>query len=141
MIIKFTFDFNLLAILACGVASLIIGFIWYGPLFGKAWSGYTGWTAEKAKAIPGSRMAATYGLAFLGAIISAVALSILCQAMALSGAVNGLALGLLAGIGFAAMAFATTFLFEHRPLKLWLIVSGYQVVYLAAAGIIIAVWR
>jgi len=31
-----SYHINIWAILACGVASLVIGFIWYGPLFGKA---------------------------------------------------------------------------------------------------------
>lgn len=26
-----------MAVLVCGVAALVIGSIWYGPLFGKAW--------------------------------------------------------------------------------------------------------
>lgn len=28
---------NYLAVLVCGVVSMAVGFIWYGPLFGKAW--------------------------------------------------------------------------------------------------------
>ena len=28
---------NYLAVLVCAVAALVIGSIWYGPLFGKAW--------------------------------------------------------------------------------------------------------
>lgn len=29
---------NYWAVLACGVFSMILGMLWYGPLFGKAWS-------------------------------------------------------------------------------------------------------
>jgi len=29
-------------VLAALVAMCIVGFVWYGPLFGKAWSKYTG---------------------------------------------------------------------------------------------------
>jgi hypothetical protein len=132
---------NVLAVLACGVASLIIGFIWYGPLFGKAWAGYTGWTEDKIKAIPPSRMVRTYVLTFLGAIVTALALDVLAWALGSGGSVNGFVLGLLTGIGFSAMAFATTHLFEHKPLGLWLIVSGYQVIYQVVAAVIITSWR
>ena len=41
---------NLWAVVACAVASMIIGSIWYGPLFGKAFMTATGmdqWTPEK----------------------------------------------------------------------------------------------
>lgn len=140
MILDLT-PFNILPILASGIASLLIGFIWYGPLFGKPWAAYTGWTEEKIKTIPGSKMGLTYGLTFLCALITALVLAGLSNALGLSGVVAGLNLGLIAGVGLAAMAFATTHLFEHKPLGLWLIVSGYQVVYMAAAGIIVTIWR
>jgi hypothetical protein len=74
-------------------------------------------------------------------LITAAVLSGFSNAKGLTGVVPGLMLGLVTSIGFAAMAFATTHLFEHKPLGLWLIVSGYQVVYMAAAGIIVTVWR
>jgi len=131
---------NILAVLACGVASLVIGSIWYGPLFGKAWAGYTGWTEEKVKTIPASRMARTYVLQFIAAAITALALDLLAWSVGSGGSVNGVVLGLLAGVGFSAMAFATTHLFEHKPIGLWLIVSGYQVVYTVVAAIIITSW-
>jgi hypothetical protein len=131
---------NFLAILVSGVASLVLGFFWYGPLFGKAWARYSGWTEEKVKALPASRMALTYGLTFVAALVSAYVLSVLSEALGASGITDGLLLGLLAGFGFSGMAFATTHLFEHKPLGLWLIVAGYEVLYLAVAGIIVTVW-
>jgi hypothetical protein len=39
------------------------------------------------------------------------------------------------------MAFATTHLFERKPVGLWLIVAGYQVVYQVAAAVIVTLWR
>ena len=132
---------NLLAILACGVVSLVIGVIWYGPLFGKAWAGYTGWTEDKVKAFPASRMASTYLLTFAAALVTAYALAFLVRALGIARATDGLFLGLVTGIGFAAMAFATTHLFEHKPVGLWFIVSGYQLVYQIAASVIVTLWR
>jgi RsiW-degrading membrane proteinase PrsW (M82 family) len=132
---------NLWAILVSGLASLVIGFIWYGPLFGKAWSGYTGWTEEKVKTLPSSRLASTYVLTFAAALVTAYALAFLVRALGISRVTDGLFLGLLTGVGFAAMAFATTHLFEHKPVGLWLIVSGYQLVYQVAAAVIVTLWR
>lgn len=54
-------------LLASAAASLAIGFVWYGCLFGKAWSRYTGWTDEKVKKLGGSAMGLTCGLAFAAA--------------------------------------------------------------------------
>ena len=141
MMLDFDYHANILAILACGVASLVIGFVWYGPLFGKAWAGYTGWTEEKIKTISGSRMARTYFLTFLAALVTAFILDVIGWAIHTETVGQGFFLGLWTGIGFAAMAFATTHLFEHKPAGLWLIVSGYQIAYQAAAGVILALWR
>jgi hypothetical protein len=141
MFLNMSYHINIWAILACGVASLVIGFIWYGPLFGKAWAGYTGWTEEKVKSIPASRMARTYILTLAAALVTAFVLDIFAWALGSSGITAGLFLGLLTGVGFSVMAFATTHLFEHKPLGLWLIVSGYQVVYTVVAAVIITAWR
>ena len=141
---QFTFGsgINILALLASGVLSLAIGFVWYGPLFGKPWSRYTGWTDEKVKQVSGGSMALTYGLTLVAAIVQALVLTLLSRS--LEGATawsDGLLLGVIAGAGFTALGFAVTHLFEHRPAALWLIVAGYEVVYLAAAGVVVTVWR
>jgi hypothetical protein len=129
------------AILASGAASLIVGFVWYGPLFGKPWSAFTGWTTEKVRSIPGGSKALTYVLTFLAAVAQAVVLTVISRSLGATAAGDGLLLGLLSGVGFTALGFATSYLFEHKPIGLWLIVSGYEVVYLAAAGVLVTVWR
>jgi hypothetical protein len=35
-------DTNYIAILVCGVLAMVLGFIWFGPLFGKKWMEITG---------------------------------------------------------------------------------------------------
>jgi hypothetical protein len=139
----FTFGsgLHLGALVVSGAMSLVIGFLWYGPLFGKPWAAYTGWTDEKVKSIPGGTMALTYLLTLLAAIVQAVVLSLLSRSLGATVWSDGLVLGLLAGCGFVALGFATTSLFEHKPIGLWLIVSGYEVVYLAAAGTLVTIWR
>ena len=133
---------NVLAVLASGVLSMIIGFIWYGPLFGKPWSAYTGWTDEKVRAAStGGKMAMTYGLAFLAALAQAVVLTVLARNLGITAWSDGLVLGLLTGVGITALAFATTYLFDRKSVGLWAIVSGYEAVYLAASGVLVTVWR
>ncbi len=136
-----TFHLNIPAILVCGAVSLVIGFIWYGPLFGKMWAGYTGMTDERVKAIPGSQMARKYLLTFAAALVTALALDVLAWSMNLTSVWGGLRLGLWTGVGFSAMGFFTNNIFEQRPFGLWLVISGYQVFYQMAAAVILAVWR
>ena len=54
---------------------------------------------------------------------------------------ENLVIGRLAGVGLVSMAMATNFLFERRPLGFWLIVVGYEIVFLAVAGVIVTIWR
>ena len=63
---------NWLAIIAAAVAIFVVGFIWYGPLFGKAWMESTGMTEEKAKA---GNMPLIFGLSLVFAVIAAMFLS------------------------------------------------------------------
>jgi hypothetical protein len=37
-------NINYWAVLVCGVLSMVIGFVWYGPLFGKKWMEIVGAT-------------------------------------------------------------------------------------------------
>jgi hypothetical protein len=141
MVFNLQEGFYLWAILASAASSMIIGFVWYGPLFGKAWARYSGWTEEKIKTVSGKSMGLTYGLTLIAAIVSSLALTVLSRSLGATTARDGLMIGALAGVGLAAMALATNFLFERRPLGFWLIVAGYEVIFMATAGVIVTIWR
>lgn len=55
-------EFQLWVVAVSALVPLIIGMIWYGPLFSKVWMRESGMTMEK---IQGSNMALIYGLALL----------------------------------------------------------------------------
>ena len=39
---------NYLAVLACAVAAMTAGFLWFGPLFGKTWARHMGFANVEA---------------------------------------------------------------------------------------------
>ena len=54
---------NLIAVLLCGVASLVLGAIWYSPmLFAKPWQRAAGLSDEQSKS---GNMAVIFGTAFV----------------------------------------------------------------------------
>jgi len=53
----------------------------------------------------------------------------------------GMTAGALAGFGWVAMALGVIYLFERRPLKLFLVNAGYQVVAFVVMGAILGVWK
>ena len=54
---------------------------------------------------------------------------------------HGLVVGLLAGLGWVATGLGVTYLFERRPLRLYLIDAGYHVLSFAVMGAILGVWK
>ena len=66
---------NFLPLLVAALVPTVIGFLWYGPLFGKPWMKSTGMTEEKMKS---ANMPMVFGLSLLFALILAFVLNILC---------------------------------------------------------------
>ena len=139
-------EVNLLAILGAGIASMIIGFVWYGPLFGKPWSKIMGWgdrTKEQIqemqkKAMPG------YIVSFVGSLVMAYVLahvytyaSVYTQTFGVTG---GLMAAFWSWLGFVAPVTLGAVLWESKPLNLWYINGGYYLVLLLAMGAIVGMW-
>lgn len=126
---------NWWAILLAACSGFVVGSLWYGPWFGKAWMQATGISKEKARSANATR---TFGLAF--------ALNLLCSfgLAVFLGAEHDLVFGLVVGVGvalaFVSTALGVTYLFEQRPLKLFFINAGYQVVNFAVMGAVIGAW-
>lgn len=129
--------FNPWAILTATVSAFVLGGVWYSPiLFAKAWMEGAGLNEEQLKQGNASRI---FGGAFVLTLVMAVNLA------AFLGPKADLAFGVFAGfatgLGWVATAFGVTYLFEHRPLKLWLVNSGYQIVAFTLMGAILGAWR
>ena len=130
-------EINLWAVLAAGVASLILGGLWYSPvLFGKAWSAASGVTEEQAKS---SNMAKTLGTAFVLALIGAAVFAMFLGPR--PAPMFATAAGLSAGLCWVAGSFGINYLFEQRPLRLFLINGGYHTVQYTVIGAVLGLWQ
>ena len=131
------FYINHIAVFVCAVMSLAIGALWWSPLlFAKPWQTANGLTDEQ---IAKSNPIKTFGLTFLLAWIMSYNLAFLLGAPGTTWQ-WGLAAGLLTSIWVVGM-FVIIALFEQRSLKYVLINCGYMVVYFAAIGFILGIWR
>ena len=129
---------NPLAILAAAVLTFVIGGIWYSSLlFERPWRGLIGVSETQFAAQSQLRI---FALSFVAALVMSINLALFLSAPSVD-VVFGATAGLLAGAGWVAAAMATTYLFERRPLKLWLIDAGYHVVALTAMGALLGAWR
>jgi hypothetical protein len=126
---------NWLAVIVAALVPFLIGSVWYGPLFAKPWSELTG----IRRGTPGQNsMGLTMGMSLVLNLVIATSLAMFIGRTEWS---FGLLAGFAAGFTFVAMAFGITYLFESRPLKLWLINAGYQTVVFTIMGAIIGAWH
>lgn len=123
---------NILAILIAAASGFLVGGIWYGPLFGKAWQRAIGLSDDELKS---ANMIKIFGITFLFSLLSAVFLGHLLahfdtdfyRTMMIS---TGIALG------FVAPAIGTNYLYGRKSGKLFAIDAGYWIVFYSAMGLV-----
>ncbi len=130
-------EVNLLAVLVAGIVPMIIGALWYGPLFGKRWMALMETTEEELR--EGFNPLKTHGLGFLLSLVTAFVLAQLLAEYA-GGARVGVHVGLMALVAFVLPVSHQSVAYEGRKAGLaWLNIL-YNGVALAAQGIVIASW-
>ena len=124
---------NLIAVLLCAVSSLVLGAIWYSPmLFAKPWQRAAGLSDEQAKS---GNMAMIFGGAFVLSLIAAYVFAMfLGRNFGLGPAIGA---GASAGLCWVGAAYGISYLFERRPLTLWLINGGYHTLQFTLFGLIL----
>ncbi len=129
-------DINWLAVLAAALSSFLVGGLWYSPLlFQKPWMKYSGLTPEQSAA---GNPAIIFGGAFVLSLIAAAMFAVFLGKME---PVMATAYGFSAGLCWVATSFGTNYLFERKPLPLFLINGGYHTVQFTLIGLILGLWH
>lgn len=123
------------AVLAAALATFAVGGTWYSPLlFGKRWQALVNLTDAEL----GAGALRVLGGAF------ALQLAMILNLAFFLGPDPGLGFAVGAsfatGFGWIALGMGVTYLFERRPLALWLINGGYHAVSLTLVGAILGAW-
>ncbi len=129
-------DINLLAVFLGALAFFVVGAIWYGPLFGRAWRNLTGITDEMVKAGPQPGQNPTWLIMLLAFAFELLVVLMLGHNIARTNPQPHVIMMMAVGFGAVIMAPAIgiNYLFQMRPGKLFAIDAGYMVVGMAAAG-------
>ena len=134
---------NYWAVLGAAVASMVVGFLWYGVLFRKKWMALMGYTPETMGQMKMTANQA-YLLQFIASLLMAFILShALVSAKAYlgsSGVSAGFAIGFWNWLGFVVPVSLGAVLWENRPWSLWLINASSYLVTLVVMGIILSLW-
>lgn len=135
---------NYLAVLAAAVASIILGSLWYGPIFGRQWMAMMGITPQSMEEAKKKGVGKLYVIAFIGSLLMAYVLShFIVFARAYLGT-SGLEAGLMSGfwgwLGFVAPVTLGSVLWEGKSWRLWFLNNGYYLILLLVMGAILAMW-
>lgn len=135
---------NYIAVVVAAIANMIIGTVWYGPLFGKQWIAMMGWTKDEMTGKAKSGMGKLYAIQAVGSLVMAYvlahALIFASTYMQVSGIQAGVMCGFFNWLGFIAPVTLGSVLWEQKSWNLWFLNNAYYVVSLVVMGVILALW-
>jgi len=135
---------NYLAVLAAALSGILLGFVWYSPLFfAKPWMREMGYDPNDRAKIQEMQKSAgpAYLASFAACLISAFTLALFFHWLDVHGLHHGLMASFHIWLGFVATVQLTGALFAKQSMKLFAINTSYQLVCYLAMGAILALWR
>ena len=125
-----------------GLATFLIGGLWYTAMFGKLWQRLHGYNEEKMKEMHARRPPPIFFGGMIGGyLIIALSVALLLRAFKVESAIDGATVGLLLWVGPAAAIQLTGWLASDKPIGVYLIDISYQLIYLVMMGAILGGWR
>jgi hypothetical protein len=138
VLFDYIYELNWFAIVIASLAGFLVNAAWYSDkLFGKQWKKSIG-LKKKDESKPGFEL--ILAIAFLTTLITSASLAVLTDVLNVSGALNGVLLGVLVAFGFIVTTAGMHELFERRQFSHFAITSVGNILTLAAIGAILAVW-
>ncbi len=130
---------NWIAVIIGTVAAMILGWLWYGPFFGKPWLAAMAKIGRKRENMQMSPIG--WPLTILSAFVANLVLDLIILAFGVTSWWMGLIAGAVVWIGVGATSHTNSSIFEGRPWFLWTLFFFYELVVYAGMGLVYAVWR
>lgn len=146
-------DINYWAVLVAALSSMVIGSLWYGPLFGRIWMEGMGWDTspegmKKMMEQGKKQMPLLYGQQLILSLVMGFVFAHVLWAFSIAPGMEGmtwLLSGLQGGfwmwLGFILPIIYGTSLWGGKKFKYTAVELGYWLVLLIVMGWIISVWR
>jgi hypothetical protein len=132
--------YSIAGIAVATAISMVVGFFWYSPLmFGKEWMKAVGIDMKKIKKVPKATMNRNYFLMLCGSVLGAIALYKIVVPVAAGSVVAALYSGTLVWL-FVVPILLGSFLWEMKPIKLFLINALYWLVTILANSAMLVAW-
>lgn len=134
------FSINYFAVVAGAVSAMLLGYLWYGPLFGKKWMALMGISKESMSSM-GASAKRGYILQMVGALVLSYVLAHFVEIAGVSSIADGVTLGLWAWLGFMAPVMVGSVAWEGKPWMLFVINAGYQLINVLIIVSILTLWQ
>jgi hypothetical protein len=135
-------ELNWIAIILAALSTMVVGSVWYGPLFGKMWAKLA--KVDVGRKMSGAESVSLYLTAFLGSFITAIVLAMVAYMshdfFGGSYLWNTVSVTVLLWLGFTAARIQMHDSFENRPKKLTALTVSHELVTLVIMAVIIGVW-
>jgi hypothetical protein len=132
----FDVSINCWAIFLSAVASMVLGFLWYGPIFGKPWMRMMGLDPNCVTPESKKGMWKTYLVSFISALIMAAVVNLVINLVIVFELAAAMKIGFVLWLGFVATTGISEYLYtdKPKPFALYFINTGYQLVNLLIAA-------
>jgi hypothetical protein len=136
-------EVSFVTILIAAVVSMVVGSIWYGPIFGKKWMEIIGATAED-EAKRKEMQKAAMPLYVIQFVLSLLQVYILANLIGEWDGRSGVAIAFWMWLGFVMPTIAGSSMWNNNPNRvrwaMFLIQSGYQLVMFVIYGWMFGGW-
>ncbi len=132
---------NYWAVLVAAIASMVIGSVWYGPLFGKLFmkeKGMDTWSKEKQAEMK-KKMGMSYLAQFIASFVMFYVLAGLIVGFGKTSLIGGMLTGFIVWFGFVVPLALGEAIWGGKK-SLFFLSIGHMLVNLLVAGAIIGAW-
>ena len=130
------YQLNFFAIFFAGLASFLLGIVWYSPwLFKRIWMESCGLTELDLQQINPFKV---FGSSLILCCLISFSFSLFVGPNVAVGVAVGT--GFIIGLCWVSLAIGIGYIFEQRPLKLFLINSGYAILQFSLIGLVLGLW-
>jgi len=129
------YGINVIGVLLGMLAFMVVGFLWYGPIFGKRWMTLNGFTEESMKDV---NMPVMMAKGLTNSLITAIGIAIVFNWVGVSSLMGAVHIAAVLWLFFSATTAMLSHIYEKQPVELTFIHFGNQLCGFVLAGIAIS---
>jgi hypothetical protein len=131
---------NYWAVLGAAIANMVVGSLWYGPLFGKKWQQLMGFTSDSIKSMKMSSMQAMFG-GLITALLMSYVLAHFVSLLGIFDMKGGTEFAFWTWLGLVVTTQAASVLWEGKSWKLFCLNATQSLVSIIVMTWILARWQ